>query len=62
MTSEIIHPIAINDVVPGAKGQRVFPSATLRHADPFVLLDHIGPQKNAKKFLSGRTNASTPWF
>ena len=50
MTSQIINPIAINDVVPGANGQRVFPSPTLRHADPFVLLDHIGPQKMPKDF------------
>lgn len=36
---------SINDVVPGARGQRAFPTQQINYADPFVLLDHIGPQK-----------------
>ncbi len=35
----------IDGVVPGVRGQRVFPTQALTHVDPFVLLDHIGPQK-----------------
>ncbi len=35
----------INGVVPGIKGQRAFPTAELPGLDPFVMLDHIGPQK-----------------
>ena len=35
----------INGVVPGVRGQRAFPTQQINYADPFVLLDHIGPQK-----------------
>ncbi|MBL4799916.1 MAG: pirin family protein [Oleispira sp.] len=34
----------IDGVVPGIRGQRSFPTQAIAHADPFVLLDHIGPQ------------------
>ena len=34
----------IDGVVPGIRGQRSFPTQAIEHADPFVLLDHIGPQ------------------
>ena len=36
---------SINDVVPGVRGQRAFPTQQINYADPFVLLDHIGLQK-----------------
>ena len=34
----------IDGVVPGIRGQRSFPTQAITNADPFVLLDHIGPQ------------------
>ncbi len=41
----------IDDVVPNVRGQRAFPSKQLAHCDPFVLLDHIGPQKMPDNFF-----------
>ncbi len=35
---------SIDGVVPGIRGQRAFPTRQVNYADPFVLLDHIGPQ------------------
>ncbi|OJJ20342.1 hypothetical protein BKI52_17925 [marine bacterium AO1-C] len=35
----------INGIVPGVKGQRAFPIAGFKNTDPFLMLDHIGPQK-----------------
>ncbi len=40
----------IDGVVPGIKGQRAFPTVELRTLDPFVMLDHIGPEKLSKNF------------
>jgi len=40
----------IDGVVPEVRGQRAFPSKQLAHCDPFVLLDHIGPQKMPDNF------------
>jgi len=34
----------IDGVVLGIRGQRSFPTQAIENADPFVLLDHIGPQ------------------
>ncbi|MBL4633603.1 MAG: pirin family protein [Kofleriaceae bacterium] len=35
--------VRIDGIVPGVRGQRAFPSPGLRDADPFLMLDHIGP-------------------
>ncbi len=40
----------INGVVPGVRGQRAFPIAGLRGFDPFLMLDHIGPQSVGSGF------------
>lgn len=40
----------IDGVVPGIRGQRSFPTQAIEHADPFVLLDHIGPQVMPRDF------------
>lgn len=40
----------INGVVPGVKGQRAFPVQGFRNADPFLMLDHIGPQKTSEGY------------
>jgi len=34
----------IDGVVPGVRGQRAFPISERRVLDPFVMLDHIGPE------------------
>lgn len=34
----------LNGVVPGVRGQRAFPTTQLQSADPFLMLDHIGPE------------------
>lgn len=47
---QIYAPQNINGVVPGIRGQRAFPSFEAKHTDPFVLLDHIGPQYVGKDF------------
>ncbi|PWJ44171.1 pirin family protein [Sediminitomix flava] len=41
----------IDGVVPGVKGQRAFPTHSLRNTDPFIMLDHIGPQKLSKDYF-----------
>lgn len=40
----------IDGVVPGVRGQRAFPTRAIRSLDPFVLLDHIGPEKLSDDF------------
>jgi redox-sensitive bicupin YhaK (pirin superfamily) len=40
----------IDGVVPGVRGQRSFPTSELRTLDPFVMLDHIGPEHLAEDF------------
>lgn len=40
----------IDDVVPGIRGQRAFPTRERGVLDPFVLLDHIGPERLADDF------------
>ncbi|MBL4708234.1 MAG: pirin family protein [Flavobacteriales bacterium] len=45
----------IDGLIPGVKGQRAFPSNEFRAADPFVMLDHIGPEKVGHNwFLDGK--------
>lgn len=39
----IIDHQRIDGVIPNARGQRAFPTTSLSHFDPFVMLDHIGP-------------------
>jgi len=39
----IIDHQRIDGVIPNARGQRPFPTTSLSHFDPFVMLDHIGP-------------------
>ena len=44
----------IDGLIPGIRGQRAFPTSLFKQSDPFVLLDHIGPQKvGADYFLDG---------
>ncbi len=43
-TVQISPPSPIDGVVPGVRGQRAFPTRALRYPDPFLMLDHIGPQ------------------
>ena len=40
----------IDGVVPGVRGQRSLPTHELGIVDPFVMLDHIGPDKLADDF------------
>ncbi len=38
-------PSDITGLIPGVIGQRAFPTPTFKDSDPFLMLDHIGPQK-----------------
>ena len=40
----------IDGVVPGVRGQRSLPTQELGIVDPFVMLDHIGPDKLGDDF------------
>ncbi|UTW63602.1 pirin family protein [bacterium SCSIO 12741] len=45
---------SIDNLVPGVRGQRAFPTRAFRESDPFLMLDHIGPEKvGANYFLNG---------
>lgn len=45
----------IDGLIPNVKGQRAFPTNEFRASDPFVMLDHIGPEKlEANWFLDGK--------
>ncbi len=45
----------ITGLVPGVKGQRAFPTSEAPSPDPFLLLDHIGPQHLGTRWqLDGR--------
>lgn len=45
----------IDGLIPGVRGQRAFPTRSFRESDPFIMLDHIGPQKvGADYFLNGK--------
>ncbi len=41
----------INGLIPGVRGQRAFPTAEFRESDPFLMLDHIGPEKVGPDFF-----------
>ncbi len=38
-------------VIPGVKGSRAFPTHEFRDSDPFLMLDHIGPDPVGKQFI-----------
>ena len=40
----------IDGLIPGVRGQRAFPTPMFRDSDPFLMLDHIGPQKVGANF------------
>tara|TARA_B100000809_G_scaffold135673_1_gene133260 strand:- start:102 stop:956 length:855 start_codon:yes stop_codon:yes gene_type:complete len=40
----------IDGLIPGVRGQRAFPINQLRNVSPFIMLDHIGPQKMDKNY------------
>ncbi|NME67383.1 pirin family protein [Flammeovirga aprica] len=40
----------IDGLIPGVRGQRAFPTNAMRTIDPFLMLDHIGPEKVGKDF------------
>lgn len=40
----IIKPSNIDGLIPGVRGQRAFPTTSFKDSDPFLMLDHIGPQ------------------
>ena len=45
----------IDGLIPGIKGQRAFPTLNFRATDPFVMLDHIGPEVvGSDWFLDGK--------
>ncbi len=50
----------IDGVVPGVRGQRAFPNRELRTLDPFVMLDHIGPQHLGTEYYVDGSNSSHP--
>lgn len=54
-----IHGYAnINGLIPGIRGQRAFPTPSFRDSDPFVMLDHIGPEVvGPDYFLDGSKHA-----
>lgn len=40
----------IDGLIPGVRGQRAFPTPEFKESDPFLMLDHIGPQVVGKDF------------
>lgn len=46
----ITNHATIDGVVPGVRGQRSLPTRELGVVDPFVMLDHIGPETLAEDF------------
>jgi hypothetical protein len=40
----------IDNLIPGVRGQRAFPTMEFKASDPFLMLDHIGPQKVGKDY------------
>lgn len=50
----------IDGVVPGVRGQRAFPNSELRTMDPFVMLDHIGPQKMGVDYFVDGAHSAHP--
>lgn len=47
-------------VIPGVKGSRSFPTANFRDSDPFLMLDHIGPDPVGKEFMLDGTGHDHP--
>ncbi|KXX71947.1 pirin family protein [Flammeovirga sp. SJP92] len=41
----------IDGLIPGVRGQRAFPTNAMRTTDPFLMLDHIGPEFVGKDFV-----------
>lgn len=41
----------IDGLIPGVRGQRAFPTAEFRASDPFLMLDHIGPERVGPDFF-----------
>jgi redox-sensitive bicupin YhaK (pirin superfamily) len=50
----------IDNLIPGVRGQRAFPTGNFKSSDPFLLLDHIGPQKVGKAFRLDGTGHDHP--
>ena len=50
----------IDGVVPGVRGQRAFPHSTQSSLDPFIMLDHIGPQLVGEDYFVDGTNGAHP--
>jgi len=48
--SKLVGHSRIDGVVPGVRGQRALPTHELGIIDPFVMLDHIGPEKVSDDF------------
>lgn len=47
-------------VIPGVRGQRAFPTGYFKDSDPYLMLDHIGPQKVGKGYFLDGTNHAHP--
>lgn len=41
----------ISGLIPGVRGQRAFPTLEFKASDPFLMLDHIGPDKMGSNFF-----------
>lgn len=50
----------IDGLIPGVRGQRAFPTPVFRESDPFLMLDHIGPQLVGKEFFLDGTGHDHP--
>lgn len=50
----------IDGLIPGVRGQRAFPTPVFRDSDPFLMLDHIGPQLVGKDFFLDGTGHDHP--
>jgi len=48
--AQVVGHSRIDGVVPGVRGQRALPTHELRPVDPFVMLDHIGPETVGSDF------------
>lgn len=56
----INNPSRIDGVIPGVRGQRAFPNKQFRTFDPFVMLDHIGPEEKGTSFFVDGENSYHP--
>lgn len=54
------HSSRIDGVIPGLRGHRAFPNQFLRTADPFVLLDQVGPEQIDDDFFVDGENSAHP--